>query len=199
MKKKIIIIALVLLVIVAIALMGFYFIKQNKSQINFPKNNEQQNQNNAIATEDFSINLPAGWSKTINTVTGVTAMAANPNEKINDSAAQKINFKSYLAISFGILEGKTMSEYMQSVKSELQTAVPSVVFTNEKEVTINGRSARAVEVEITQQGIDFKVLIVVVKGNNDDVWLLSYNTTKSAWDEYKEAFSNSVNSFIIKK
>lgn len=199
MKKKTIIITLVILVVVALTLMGFYFINKNKSQINFPKNNEQQNQNNVIATDDFSITLPAGWSKTIDTVTGVTAMAINLKEVINDSAAQKINFKSYLAISFETLDGKTMSEYMQSVKSEIQTTSSDVVFTNEKEVTINGKPGRAVEVEIIQQGIDFKVLIALIKGNNDDIWLLSYNTTKSAWDGYKEGFSDSVNSFIIKK
>lgn len=199
MKKKTIIITLVILVVVALTLMGFYFINKNKSQINFPKNNEQQNQNNVIATDYFSITLPAGWSKTIDTVTGVTAMAINLKEVINDSAAQKINFKSYLAISFETLDGKTMSEYMQSVKSEIQTTSSDVVFTNEKEVTINGKPGRAVEVEIIQQGIDFKVLIALIKGNNDDIWLLSYNTTKSAWDGYKEGFSDSVNSFIIKK
>lgn len=221
MKNKIIIILIVVVIILG-AGFAVYFIKKNKSTAGI-EGNSAQNQNsipeelsskndiagntqtaneeqlqNKIVTDDFSITLPMGWSKTIDTMPGVAALAANPNEKINDAAAEKINFKSYLAISPDTLSGKNLEEYTQSVKSEIQKSVSGTVFSNENALTINKRSARAIEAEMTQQGVNFKVLIVIINGDGDNVWVLSYNTTKSSWDGYKEYFAGSANSFVVK-
>lgn len=206
MNKKPLLILAFIIVILAVSA-GVYMSGRKKASFNQEElSAESQTEtnnivvgNNQLVTDDFSMELPAGWSKTIDTVEGVLAMAANPNEIINDPAAQKINFKSYLAVSFDAMTGKTMEEYMQSVKDELQKSVPGVIFANESNVTINGRPARAIEAEMTQQGTNFKVLIVAVQGNGDDVWVLSYNTVKSSWDGYVEAFAASAKSFILKK
>lgn len=160
--------------------------------------NNNSEEKNKLVTDDFSMELPIGWSKIANTVAGVTAMAANTNENISDAAAQTINFKSYLAISSDSLQGKTMREYVQSIKSELQGVVSGVVFANENDLMINGRSAHAIEAEMSQQGVNFKVLIVAIQGDGDDVWVISYNTTKNSWDTYKGDFSSSAKSFILK-
>ena len=130
---------------------------------------------------------------------GASAMAVNANESINDPAAQKINFKSYFAVSYDTLQGKSMSEYEQIVKSGLQQTISNVVFTKEQDMTINGKSAHALEAELTQQGVNFKILLVVVRGQGDDVWVMSFNTTKSSWDGYKETFYGVANSFNLKK
>jgi len=152
-----------------------------------------------LVTDDFSMELPIGWSKVANAVAGVTAMAANVNENVSDAAAQSINFKSYLAVSLDSLLGKTMREYMQSIKGELQKSILGIVFSNENDLMINGQSAHAVEAEMSKQGINLKVLIVTIQGDGDDVWVISYNTLKSSWEAYKEEFSNSIKSFILKK
>lgn len=154
---------------------------------------------NKLVTGDFSMDLPEGWKGVPNTLTEVTAMAANVNEDINDSAAKTINFKSYLAVSSDLLGGKTMNEYMVSLKNELQAAVPDIVFINENSLTISEKPSRAIEAEMIQQGVNFKVLIIAIQGNDDDVWVLSYNTVKSRWDGYAEAFAASAKSFILKK
>ena len=159
--------------------------------------NTEQSQGKLV-TDDFDVNLPAGWRQTVPAM-GASAMAVNANESINDPAAQKINFKSYFAVSYDTLQGKSMSEYEQIVKSGLQQTISNVVFTKEQDMTINGKSAHALEAELTQQGVNFKILMVVVRGQGDDVWVMSFNTTKSSWDGYKETFYGVANSFNLKK
>jgi hypothetical protein len=155
--------------------------------------------NNKLATDDFSMDLPAGWKGVPNTMAGVAAMAANLNEVINDPAAQKINFKSYLSVSTEPIAGLTMQEYMQAIKAEIQKSVPGAAFANENDLTINEQPARAIEINMAQQGADFKILMVAIQGNKDDVWVLSYNTVKSSWDGYLESFAASAKSFVLKK
>jgi hypothetical protein len=171
---------------------------QNKSSVT-PVENDVITSKNQLVTDDFSMELPPGWEKIISTVEEVSAMATNPDEVINDVAAQKNNFKSYLAVSTDTISGQTVGEYMQLIKTELQKIAPGVIFSNENDLTINEKSARAVEIEMTQQGIDFKILMVVIRGNGDDVWALSYNTVKSSWDGYIESFADSARSFTLKK
>ena len=217
MKNKVTIIALIIPGIALVVLVGFYFVKQNKSLINLPQNAMQSNQastgnqekandgigvnnqiQNKLVTDDFEVTLPAGWEKTAPAI-GASAMAVNRNEKLDDPAAQKINFKSYLAVSYDTLQGKGLSEYLQTVKNGLSQIVSNVVFTNEQDVMINGRSAHALEAELAQQGVNFKILMVVITGQGEDVWVMSFNTIKSSWDGYQETFSDMVQSFSLKK
>jgi len=191
MKDKTIVIILIVLGVALAVLIGIYFIRQNK-QI------DTEQPQNKLATNDFEVGLPTGWRQTAPAM-GVSAMAVNANEHIDDPAAQKINFKSYFAVSYDTFQGKNISEYAQTVKSGLQQAISNSIFTKEQDMTINGRSARAMEVELTQQGVNFKVLMVIVKGQGDDFWVMSFNTTKSSWEGYKETFYDIANSFSLKK
>jgi hypothetical protein len=208
--KKIIILIIVIVVVVVVLGTGIviYFMRQNSadtrdyiqnSNLKEPLPESGGQSQNKIATDDFSITLPKGWSKTIDTMPGIVAMAANPNEKINDDAAQSINFKSYLTISSDVLSGKTLQEYMQLVKNELRSVASDAIFSNENALTINNKPARAFEMEMTQRGVNFKVLLVGIQESEDSVWFLSYNTVKSSWENYKESFSESVRSFIFKR
>ncbi len=207
MKNKTIVFILVALGILLVVVVGVYFVRQNKPAINSSENTAQQTPGNTpvkesgqgvLATDDFSINLPAGWNQTAPAI-GSSAMAVNVNEQINDPAAQKINFKSYFAVSYDKPQGKSINEYSQIVKNGLQQAISSVVFTKEQDMMINVRSAHAIEAELTQQGVNFKILMVVVKGQGDDVWVISFNTTKDSWDGYKGTFYSIANSFSLKK
>ena len=206
MKNKIII--LVVFAVILIVLVGFYFLKQDKSISDLPKNikddaeknNQTENEQlqKKLVTDDFEITLPVGWEQTTPAI-GTSAMAVNENEKLDDPAAQKINFKSYFAISYDTLQKKSLSEYLQNIKNTLLQTISNVVFTNEQDIIIDIKPARAVEAELTQQGVDFKILMVVIAGQQEDVWVISFNTTKSSWDGYKEIFSNITKSFSLKK
>ena len=209
MKNKIIIIVIIVVVVVGAALVGVYFIRHN---VPTPSGNQGGTESDAgtrnpantgqpqskIITDDFSIDLPVGWKQT-SPAMGASVMAVNANENINDPASQKINFKSYFAVSYDTLKGKSINEYSQTIKDELSRTFPDVVFAKEQDVAINGNSAHVMEVELTQQGVNFKILMVAVVGHRDDAWVMSFNTTKSGWDGYKETFSDVVKSFSLKK
>jgi len=52
--------------------------------------------------------------------------------------------------------------------------------------------------EIAQQGVDFKVLMFLIKGGGDDIWLISFNTAQGYWSEYQNLFQEIAASFEIK-
>ncbi len=212
MKNKNIILAIIILIVAVLILIGFFVFRQNKpesiDQNEISPNNQEnieegdssntEQTENKLVTNDFSLNLPAGWIKT-DAIEGITAMAVNSKENITDPAAKAINFKSYVAVSKDALGGKSLKEYMQAVKDGLGKTISNIIFSNEKELVINESSAYAIEAELIQQNVNFKVLIVVIQGKGDDVWVISFNTTASDWAGYTETFSNIANSFILKK
>ncbi len=151
-----------------------------------------------LATNDFSLNLPKGWQRAEAGI-GISAMAVNIEENVTDPAAQKINFKTYLAVVYDTLQNRTLGDYLQSAKNGLRQAVPSVVFAKEEELSVNGRPTFTLEAELTQQGVNFYVLMAMIKGEGDDVWVMSFNTVKDSWQEYKKEFYNTINSFTLKK
>ncbi|MFA5021915.1 MAG: hypothetical protein WC508_02475 [Patescibacteria group bacterium] len=209
MKNKIAIVVLIIAVIVIAAGIGFYFIQKNNTPANYVEDtmpsdqfgtnnqiNSEQPQNKLV-TDDFEISLPGGWRNTPPAL-GASVMAVKVDEKTSGPAAQKINFKSYLAVSYDTLQGKSLSEYLRGVQNQLQQTISSVVFAQERDTTINGKPARAFEASFTQQGVNFKLLMVAVKGAGDDVWIISFNTLQNTWGEYQEAFSDIANSFNLK-
>lgn len=209
MKNKIAIIVLIIVVVAVAAGISFYFIQKNKAPANsvenitLPSQSEVNNQTNSeqsqskLVTDDFEISLPEGWRKTAPAM-GASAMAVKADEQLTDPAAQKINFRSYFAVSYDTLQGKSLSEYLQSVKNQLQQTISGVVFAQEHDTTINDKPARAFEANFTQQGVNFKILMVAVKGAGDDVWVMSFNTLQSAWTEYQKTFSDVASSFRLK-
>ena len=209
MRNKITIIVSIIVIVAIAAVIGFYFIQKNKAPASLIENNmplrqsgandqisSEQSQNKLI-TDDFEINLPEGWRKTAPAM-GSSAMAVNADEQLNDPAAQKINFRSYFAVSYDTLQGESLNEYLQGVKSQLQQTISGVVFAQEHDTTINGKAARAFEASFIQQGVNFKILMVAVKGTGDDVWIISFNTLQSAWAEYQKTFSDIAGSFSLK-
>jgi len=209
MKNKIAIIVLIIVVIVVAAGISFYFIQKNKAPVNSVENttppiqseinnqtNSEQSQNKLV-TDDFEINLPEGWRETAPAM-GASAMAVNADEQLTDPAAQKINFRSYFAVSYDTLQGKSLSEYMQGIKNYLQQITFGAVFAQEHDTIINNQPARAFEASFTQQGVNFKILMVAVKGAGDDVWVMSFNTLQDTWTEYQKTFSDIAGSFRLK-
>lgn len=197
-KKKIIIIALIIIGAILVAGSGFYFLGKDKPvEEKIPENNDQQSQSK-IVTDDFDVVLPAGWEK-IQPMMGTLAMANKADEKLNDPPAEKINFKTYFAISYDTSEVENLSEYMEMAKQQVLQNIPNAIFLNERDMTINERPAHVVESELSQQGVDFKVLMVIIAGEGDDIWGISFNTVESKWEEYEGEFFDIVESFNLKK
>ena len=152
---------------------------------------------NALANDYFSINLPQGW-KGVPAPVGISAMAINTNEEINDPVAKKMNFKSYLAIIFDSLQERSKEEYVEYTKNTLEQTFSALKIVSDRQILVNGEEARAIEIELTEQGCDFKTLIVLVWGKSGDVWQISFNTTMGKWEEYQSLLNQTINSFQVK-
>jgi hypothetical protein len=199
MKNKILIILGIVLLIVVVAGAWFYFGKTENPEINNNQNQEEQTGGNMLVKDGFSIVLPKGWTESAGTAEGITALAFDPNEQITEEAAKKMSFASYLSIGQDSSQNKSMSDYVVYTKQELQKALGAVEFTNEQSLTINSKEAYTLEMKLSQENINFKVLMVLIAGDNGDVWVVSFNTLESMWNGYKDAFYDSAESFVVKK
>ncbi|MFA5413521.1 MAG: hypothetical protein WC348_03200 [Patescibacteria group bacterium] len=167
-------------------------ILENNSNQNLPPTSE-----NVFATDDFSLNYPAGW-RSVPAMTGVSAMIVKGNENITNPEAKKMNFQTYFAVSYDSAEGKTKEQVAEYLKNELRSAIPDAVFSRENFLTLNGREAYATEVTFKKSGIDFHVLMVAVWGEGNDLWVLSYNTLEELWQNYVGEFEEMTQAFVVK-
>lgn len=211
MKKPLLILVLILLVI-AIAGGAFWYLKTQSNTAgnnlagandnraasgNNLNQNNQPNGENVFANDNFSLTYPNGW-RSVPAMQGVSAMIVKGNENITEPEAKKMNFQSYLAVSYDSSEGKTKDQVVEALKTGLRSVIPDAVFSREQSQTINQRDAYAMETIFRQSGVDFHVLIIVVWGNGNDLWILSYNTLDSLWQGYAADFEKITQSFIVK-
>jgi flagellar basal body-associated protein FliL len=207
---------LIIIILFVLAAMAYWFLT---SQIDFSgenspvanivnnvvpntssENNVNQNQpsnENILATDDFSLTYPTPWRQ-VSSITGVSAMLIRVNENITNPAAKKMNFQTYLAVSYDFSEGKTKEQVVEYLKNELYLVLPEAIFSQENFLTINGREAYATEITFRKSGLDFRVLEVVVWGNENDLWVLSYNTLEELWQDNVSDFEKMTKSFIVK-
>lgn len=160
-------------------------------------NQKQPSNGNVFATDDFSLAYPAGWRQAP-AITGVSAMLVRGDEKITNTEAKKMNFQTYLAVSYDSSEGKTKEQVVEYLKNEISAVIPEAVFFQENFLTINGREAYATEITFRKSGLDFHVLETVVWGKEDDLWVLSFNTLEELWQNYSGEFGEMAQLFIIK-
>lgn len=205
--KKIILIAIVVVVIVGIGIM-FYFLNQNKNSNNSSLETEglsvseetanlPERTTGLYAGGDFTIVSPKNWIQTHLQSTLVSFQ--NPVEKHPEgSVASKINFKSYIAVSFDNAQEKTLEEITELLKQQVRAVAPSVSFGSETDEMIDGQPAKIIEANLNQQNVDFKVLMAVVMKENN-YFTISANTTAQKWTEYSEIFYDTIRSFKFKK
>lgn len=154
-------------------------------------------QERILDKKDFSMKIPTGWAE-IQAMPSTTATVAYVKEAVTNETLKKINFRSYYAITFDALNKKTILGYSSFLKSTLQKLLPGIKFTQETTEKIADRDARIIEAEINQRGADFKILIAIIKGDDDKVWTISFNTGKDTWDSYRDTFLDVTRSFQVK-
>ncbi len=149
-----------------------------------------------LAKEGFEIILPPGWQEDAEPPYSILFMAVDGQEEISN---QEINFRTNLTIKnddLGIYQGlNNVQEYAVSIKESLTQAIPIIEFTEEKEETINGNAAYFIEIESTQEEIDFKTLLVFVEEADGTIWGLSFNAYQNAWSAYRNLFYQMARSF----
>jgi len=201
MKKTLLIVIIAVLVIGAGVVI--YFVSQNKedgtatntTQTNLSLTNQAPEPERYIGN-DFTIISPEDWQYA--TIPGALTAFQNANETHPEgSAAAKINFRTYIAVSFDNVQGRTLEEISSFLQQETLGAIPSTKFVSLTDETVDGQAAKFLEAELTQQEVDYKILLaVVLKG--DKYFIISSSTTTDKWSEYKNLFYNTARSFKFK-
>lgn len=156
------------------------------------------NETNKFVNDDFEISIPDKWAKTDSQIPGITLMVVNAGETNDDENVQKINFRSYYAITYTTTE-KSLNDYLPEYESEMKNAVQGITIENVNDGVVNGYSAKFLELNIKQQNIDFKTFVALIKGEGNDVWILTFNTTAKLWNTYETLIPEILNSFKLKK
>ena len=200
--KKTFFIFIILLIVASVAFGIYYFQgdKRHSEEENLAPGAEEQKEEEEeqkeifLMKEDFSVLMPEGW-KEITAFQGVSAMVVYADEEITDPGAQKINFRTYYSITYDVLQGRTVEGYAEYIKESLRQLLVDVEFVKEETIEINSQDVYTIEIEVNQQGVNFKVLTFLIKGKGDDIWIISFNTTESNWDQYQDLFQKIAASF----
>lgn len=151
-----------------------------------------------IVTDNFEIILPYGWRKIDNPIPGITVMAINDGEQPQDENTKKVNFRSYFAIVYTTSD-KTLNDYLPEYENKIKTTIQNAKITNTNDGTVDGHQAKFLELTTNQQNINLRVFIAIVKGDSNDFWVISLNTTEQLWNKYQTFIPDLLNTFKIKK
>ena len=203
MKKIIILIIMLVVFIVGLGL-GFYLGRRTEIfsvALPFPfiesKAQKSATEETILDKDEFSTLLPEGWSEA-SAPTGTAFMAIDNQTEVTDPDAQRVNFKPYYAISYDVLGERSFEEYIEYIKQASLSLAPDTSFTFEDNQEGENYDTYFMEVEMSQQNVDYKVLIVL-NAKGPDIWALSFNTTKDNWASSKDLFYQIAESFEIKK
>lgn len=187
-------IVLGILIVLLAGLILAYFLVLKPAASDNAESREQTK--DAIETDLFSIKLIDGWVEA-QPVYGSAATAINNNELINNLDAQKIGFKSYYSVLQDIYSEKTEKDYLDKIKASLKEGFVGVIISDGEAKDIDNRKLYFIESEFNQQNIDFKVLLAITI-KDKDAWIISFNTLKENWEEYKNSFYQVAENFKIK-
>jgi len=201
MKKNITLILIVIAFLI-VGGVGFYLFENGKlpgfkstEQVE-PKIN-LEDKSNILNKDNFSLEMPDGWVEVANPQSALLT-AVDTKEIITDTNAQKINFRSYFSVIPDTLGEQSKDSFYQTVKDSLNEAISDISFTHEGKAVVDNKDNYFLEAEFNQQEIDFKILLPINIGEKD-VWIMSFNTLKSSWDNYKDVFYNTAKSLKVKQ
>jgi len=191
-NKNIIIAGIIILILVSIGL-AFYFLQDKEVNVV-----DETNQKNILTKDYFSIQIPDGWQETRGRP-GISAMISNLDEENKDQAVRDMDFKSYFAVAYENAMDKTMEEFVEYTKNEIFQSGTEIKIISEENIIINSREAYLIESELRQQDADFKAFIVIVKGDGNDMWFITFNTALNDWRRYESLFDEVIQGFTILK
>lgn len=153
-----------------------------------------------LVKDDFSLILPPGWQE-VSAPPEILVMAVDTREEITDEKVKETGFRTNLSIKSDDLQKYSkeysVEEYANSIKTSLTQLIPGIEFTREEQGAIDGNNAFFAECESTQEDIDFKTLLVFIKGENI-LWALSFNALKDSWLTYRDLFYQIAESFKLR-
>ena len=188
MNKKTLIVSAILIVILIIIILVYFLILKPSAIDNgsgIPKK--------IIENKFFSVKLPEGWIE-VEPVYGSIATVVKNQELINDTYAQKLNFRSYYSVLRDTVGDKTEQEYLEEIKNSLKKNFTDIMISDEEIKESNGAKIYFMESKLNEQNVDFTILLAV-NIKDQDVWTISFNTLSEKWEEYKDVFYQIADSF----
>jgi len=197
--KNVLIIVIILLLIIVV---GYFIFTSNESQDLLEQERQEigkqgELEDKTVLAQGFSVKVPKGWVEQPAPI-GVSLMAVDMLSAVNDERARQINFHPYYTVSLDSLQDLELQGYVEILKQGINQVTPGIIFQNENNLEINANEAYALEGEVTQNEIEFKLLIVLVKGQEKDIWVISFNSTQADWDNNAPQFTDIANSFLIR-
>ena len=181
MNKKTLIVSAILIVILIIIILVYFLILKPSAIDNgsgIPKK--------IIENKFFSVKLPEGWIE-VEPVYGSIATVVKNQELINDTYAQKLNFRSYYSVLRDTVGDKTEQEYLEEIKNSLKKNFTDIMISDGEIKESNGAKIYFMESKLNEQNVDFTILLAV-NIKDQDVWTISFNTLSEKWEEYKDIF-----------
>ncbi len=188
MNKKTLIVSAILIVILIIIILVYFLILKPSAIDNgsgIPKK--------IIENKFFSVKLPEGWIE-VEPVYGSIATVVKNQELINDTYAQKLNFRSYYSVLRDTVGDKTEQEYLEEIKNSLKKNFTDIMISDGEIKESNGAKIYFMESKLNEQNVDFTILLAV-NIKDQDVWTISFNTLSEKWEEYKDIFYQIADSF----
>ncbi len=199
----------VIVIVVILAGLGIYwFVKKDDSTLKdggavnqetstyVNANTNAAGSSSTYIGDGFTVLQPSGWIQS--RIQGSLASFQRANESHGEgSPAEKINFKSYIAISFDSTNGRTLDQVDQATIDGITAAIPSAKSFAVNDETINGIPARLTAFELQQQDVSYTVLVAVFMAD-EKYYVMSFNTTTEKWIGYKDSFYEVARSFSLK-
>ncbi len=181
------------LLLIIVAAVGFLLMQNTAEEPAATQSQSKAPVNPRYTGTNFSIQPPLGWQE--KTIQGaLVAFEDDLDYYPEENPAHDINFMTYCAVTFDNDQGLSFSEIIDYIKNETISAIPTAHFTTETADTIDGYSAAYLEAGMLQQDINFLVHITLVD-IADKYYMISCNTTKEKWEDYRDIFYEFAQSF----
>lgn len=200
MKNKTLVYVAILIIVGLIVGFVFYFLKNAKNPARPPIDGSASpaplNFGNPYVGDDFTFLPPTDWVQ-ITLPSTLTAYQNSKEVQPPGSAADKIHFRSYIAVSFDNANGQKLNELVDLVKQQIKSVAPTTSFTSETDGQIDNQPAKFMEADLSMQNVNFKVMVaLILKG--DKYFTISNNTTADQWPGYRDIFYNTAESLKFK-
>jgi len=163
--------------VLIIVILGFGFLT---NKIFFNKQNVLspiENRDHLVTKDKFSVLLPKDWQEIVPINNSIVFSAQNSQNSYH--------------VTYDIVEDAYKNDYLIYIKQSILKVSPQVQFILENK--------NEIEAELSQNKAIYKSWIKIIWGNNNEVYLLSFNSLKSDWESNKPIFDKIVDSFEIKK
>ncbi|MFA6304412.1 MAG: hypothetical protein WCV73_02565 [Patescibacteria group bacterium] len=198
MKKNHIYTAILLAVLLIVGFSWFWRNQGNSTQQTAVDQADQEAQSveRTITKTSFNILAPTGWAEIV-APANTSLLIVNTAEKFPNPILEKLNFKTYYALTDKSLNGSDLSGFIAETKTQLAGLYPLMKLEPLPSRLVNGKEVKIFGGEMVEQGAQFKMMLAFFAGKNNDAWTLSFNTGADNWEVYQPVINSVIDSFKL--